>query len=267
MLLDVNGTLVPSLPGPPPDAAAFAPVARLARLLGSAGIRVGLCSDSPLEQLWAFGRVVGLGTPPGFPVVAENGNVVAVGGAVRVMTPFPARQRIRTEVAAVASAHRLVRAEDATAPEFGGVPPARHAWAFGANRRASVSVFGPPEFIGAAERHLTGWAVRHRVDMSVELGPDRTYLGIHPYARTRLGKRRALARLAREEHRHVLMVGNSPADWVPDAPGVTCAFVGDADIPDDVREAAWYVSGRAGLDGVVDILDQVIRRRSPLPAE
>ncbi|MFE7588983.1 hypothetical protein ACFU6K_06245 [Kitasatospora sp. NPDC057512] len=289
VLLDVNGTLVPSVPGGPPDALALQRFRRLVRHLTSAGVAVGLCSDSPLRQLREFGTRIGLGTAPGFPVIAENGNVVAVDGTVRVTTPFPALRSLRAEVAAAAAAHGLSRVGDAVAPEFGGRPPTGRTWAFGANRLASASVFGPPDFIHDVRHRLTGWSAGGRVgnrigspagsrvggragerageraDISVELGPDGSYAGIHPYPRTELGKRTALAGLAARDPRSTLLVGNSPADWVPGVPGVRCAFVADPAVPRHLRDAAWYVSPAAVLEGVVDILGHVLRRQPPAP--
>ncbi|MFF4924762.1 hypothetical protein ACFY4B_29580 [Kitasatospora sp. NPDC001261] len=265
VLLDVNGTLVPSVPSGPPDALALQRFRRLVRHLTSAGVAVGLCSDSPLRQLREFGTRIGLGTAPGFPVIAENGNVIAVDGTVRVTTPFPALRSLRAEVAEAAAAHGLTRVGDAVAPEFGGRPPTGRTWAFGANRLASASVFGPPDFVHDVRHRLTGWSAGSRVAVSVELGPGGSYAGIHPYPRTESGKRVALAGLAARDPRSTLLVGNSPADWVPGVPGVRCAFVADPAVPRHVRDAAWYVSPAADLEGVVDVLGHVLRRQPPAP--
>jgi hypothetical protein len=265
VLLDVNGTLVPSLPGGRPDPLSLRRFRSLVDRLTGMGVAVGLCSDSPLEQLWEFGGDIGLGEAPGFPVVAENGNVAALDGAVRILTPFPARRSIRAGVAKAAAEHRLRRVGDVTAPEFGGSPPASGQWAFGANRRASVSVFGAPDFIDAVQQEVTGWSADNGVPVSVEVSPDRSCAGIHPYARAELGKRTALAQLASREPKRILLVGNSPADWVPDVDSVRCAFVADPVVPGYVRDAAWYASQKAELEGVIDILGHVIRRQTPLP--
>ncbi|MFI2609388.1 hypothetical protein [Kitasatospora sp. NPDC018619] len=264
VLLDVNGTLVPSTPGPPPDRRALERLRRLVARLTATGVAVGLCSDSPLEQLWGFGERIGLGTPPGFPVVAENGNVVAVDGTVRTTTPFPALPGLRAEVAAAAAARGLTRVDDVVAPEFGGRPPTGRDWAFGANRQASAGVFGAPDFIHDVRRRLTGWSAANRLGLSVELAPGHAYAVIHPYPRTASGKRVALAALAaRAPRRRFLLVGNSPADWVPGVANVGCAFVADPSVPPQARDAAWYVSPRPELAGVVDILEHLLRRQPP----
>ncbi len=265
VFLDVNGTLVPSDPGVPPEALSLRRFRALVRQLRSMGMVVGLCSDSPLEQLGEFGTRIGLGTTPEFPVIAENGNVVAVGGTVRVTTPFPALPDVRAEVIRTAVAHGLARVDDVAAPEFGGRPPFGREWAFGTNRRASASVFGAPDFIHDVRQRVTEWCAHKRIDISVAVGPDGSYAGIHPYALVELGKRVALAELAaRDPSKRTLMVGNSPADWVPGVPGVDCAFVADTAVPQYVRDAAWYVSPKSDLEGVIDVLRHVLRHQPPV---
>jgi hypothetical protein len=255
VLLDVNGTLVPSRPARPPSrdevdrlAVALAPVR-------DAGIAVGLCSDSPLERLRDFGHHIGRGAPGTFPVVAENGNVVDL-GTPRVTAPFPWRTAVRSLVTRLARERGLVRGADVSAPEFGGRPVEDGAWAFGADRRASVSVFGPRDLVAEAGPYLTGWARDNAVEMSVDCAPRNGFVGVHPYAPTTTGKRRALGVLAREGHRP-LMVGDSAADWAPPASGVRCAFVGGTTVPARILAQAWYVSGRPEIDGVIDILRRV----------
>ncbi|MFG2939703.1 hypothetical protein [Streptomyces sp. NPDC048282] len=259
VLLDVNGTLVPSVPDGRTDAIAMSHFCSLVGQLTSMSVAVGLCSDSPVEQLRTFGRSIGLGRSSWFPVVAENGNVVAVGSELEVIAPFPALPHIRAEVAKTAARCGLRQVGDVTAPEFGGSTPTRQEWAFGANRRASASVFGAPLFIQRVQQSVTEWSARHRVDASVELSPDGAYAAIHPYAHAELGKRRALAQLAAREPTRTLLVGNSPADWVPHVEGVSCAFVADTSIPEHLRDAAWYASQKTDLEGVIDILQRVIR--------
>ncbi|MEV0265863.1 hypothetical protein AB0I49_31645 [Streptomyces sp. NPDC050617] len=257
VFLDVNGTLVPSVPrsgaADPRTSVAFREGVRALR---SAGVRVGLCSDSPLEQLWEFGRAIGLGTPPDFPVIAENGNVAA-DGTVRVMTPFSRRTAIAERMAELARQSGLRRVADVLAPEFGGSAPAAREWGFGANRRASLSLFGPADFIESAIRHLTEWALRDRWELSVDISPARTFAGLHPYSPTRLGKRRAFAELAAAGERNMLMVGDSAADWIPDVPGVRSAFVAHSDVPAEAATGAWHFSDRPVLAGVIDILGKV----------
>ncbi|WP_405513230.1 hypothetical protein [Streptomyces canus] len=268
VLLDVNGTLVPSLPGSRPDAEATRLFPVLVRRLTAEGVVVGLCSDSPAEQLWEYGRRLGLGldaasgAAPGFPVVAENGNVAADGtGTIDVVTPFPDRSVVCGEVARAAAAHGLHRTGDVTAPEFGGTEPAAGEWAFGANRRASVSVFGPSPFVHEVRRRVPTAIARGRADLSVEFRPDHRYAVIHPYAPVERGKRIALARLAIRTPQRTLVVGNSPADWIPGVPGVRCAFVRDPAVTGEMREASWYASEKNDLEGVVDILENVLRHQ------
>lgn len=261
VLLDVNGTLLPSGASTGPVTQAGSGFTAAVRDLRAAGARVGLCSDSPLEQLRVFGSAIGLGDPGAFPVAAENGNVLAVGAEPRLLVGLSAAAGIRATIVGVAASYGLKQAADAVAPEFGGSPLGEREWAFGANRRASVSAFGPAEFIAAAGAALTDrarWA-----GISVDASPRHRYLGVHPYPLIGAGKRRALTALAGAGH-HVLMVGNSLSDWVPAEKGVRCAFVADPALPAYVRASAWFCSPRPDLAGVVDVLTRV--RNSIPPA-
>lgn len=256
VLLDVNGTLIPADPAVAPDRDATRQLRHRLVALRARGVRVGLCSDSPLEQLRGFGHRIGLGPPATFPLLAENGNVVGLDGRVRVTTPFPDRDRVRAVVSSAAAGHGLTRTDDVIAVEFGGRRLGHGEWGFGANRRASVSVFGPRTFIAAAEAVLARWT--RGAGLSVDASLERGFLGIHPYAPAHTGKARAVTTLARAGHR-VLLVGDSRGDWVPD-PAVCCAFVGETAITDDIRAAAWHVSTLPDVEGVVDILDIYLDR-------
>ena len=254
VLLDVNGTLLPSGTSAGTVTRAGSGFASAVGDLHAAGVRVGLCSDSPLEQLQVFGSVIGLGDPGTFPVAAENGNVLAVGSEPQLLIGLSAAAGIRATIVGVAASYGLRQAADAVAPEFGGSPLGDREWAFGANRRASVSAFGPAEFIAAAGAALTDrarWA-----GISVDASPRHRYLGVHPYPLINAGKRRALTALAGAGH-HVLMVGNSLSDWVPPENGVRCAFVADPALPAYVCASAWFCSPLSDLAGVVDVLNRV----------
>ena len=256
VLLDVNGTLLHGGSSPYLPKGQWERLREAVGLLRADGLAVGLCSDSPLEQLREFGERIGLGSTPAFPVVAENGNVVSLRGEVRVMAPFPAAAAVRALVGGIAAAQGLEQREDVAAPEFGGPPPGHRGWAFGDNRRTSVSVFAPPSLVTAAARSLARWADDRGTELGLDCSPRHGFLGVHPYAPCQVGKRRTLEALAREGHR-LLMVGDSPADWVPVGRGVRCAFVANTTVSEPVRAAAWFVSTRPGPGGVLDVLRRV----------
>jgi hypothetical protein len=257
VLVDVNGTLVPSESTRRVDPGAWQRFRAVVTGLRAEGITVGLCSDSPLEELREFGHVIGLGPPGEFPVVAENGNVLDLTDSVRVLAPFAARRRVSLLVARLATAGGLVRQRDTAAPEFGGARPGRHGWALGAHRRASVSAFAPAEFVCTAAGRLRRWATENDIELSVDASPHHGFLGVHPYADRYSGKRRALRMLADEGHAPI-MIGDTTADWVPIGGGVRCAFVGNAEVPASVRAAAWACSARPELEGAVDLLCRVL---------
>jgi hypothetical protein len=264
VLLDVNGTLIPSGSRGRWDSAYEHQFSYLVGKLATRGIDVGLCSDSPLEQLWRFGHDIGLRGTPHFPAVAENGNVVAIDGEISIFAPFPAREHIEEFVELVAAELGLHRTADVSAPEFGGTVPAEGQWGFGQNRRASVSIFGPPNFVDQVRCRLIAWSGINDVCASIRLSSDQSYAVIHPYSCTEIGKRRAVARLTERESALILMVGNAIADWIPGVEGVRCAFVADAaPLPAEVQESAVYCSPRPDLGGVIDILYRVIGYQLP----
>lgn len=259
VLIDVNGTLVPHrTPGPPPPHTA-ARLAEAVALAHAADVPVGLCSDSPAEQLRSLGRAIGLG-PGRFPVVAENGGIVERADGTVHTRPFPYRRTVRALVSRRVRATGLRRAEDIVRPEFGGSRPPQGMWAFGANRRSSVSVFLPPHLVLDLARYLTTWARRAGVRLSVDAAAHHSYLGIHACVPLRSGKREALAQLARAGH-EVVMVGDSLSDWVPPGAGVRCAFVADASVPAAVRAGCWYVAEGPGAEGVIEVLQRVGEER------
>jgi hypothetical protein len=261
VFLDVNGTLLPATGPRIGEASVWARFRVLVGLLRDAGMVTGLCSDSPLESLRAFGQAVGLGEPGGFPVVAENGNVVESGGTVRILTPFPARTRVRTFLVRLARSHGLTQRPDLLAPEFSGAAMDGGSWALGLHRRASVSIFAPPPYITAAAGSLLDWAAKERIELSVDSSPQHSFLGVHPYAERWSGKSRALAGLAGRGHQ-LFMIGDSVADWVPPGLGVRCGFVGGAEIPYAIRSAAWARSAKPDLEGVLELLERLLALES-----
>lgn len=255
VLLDVNGTLLPAGPTPSVDETTWNDLRAVLTRIRAAGITVGLCSDSPVDSLTRLGSGLDL---VDFPVIAENGNVLVLRGNSRLVSPFPDATSVQSVICNLADAHSLVRLPDVFAPEFGGSVVGEGYWAFGAGRRASLSVFAGPSFIEDAGVHVLGWAHQSGVELSVDSSPHNGFLGVHPYFCRLEGKRKALEELARQG-RKVLMIGDSLADWSPD-PFVCCAFVATAKVPQSVRGRAWAVSDRSDTEGVIDLLLRVLAR-------
>ncbi|MGX7826351.1 hypothetical protein ACTG9Q_14780 [Actinokineospora sp. 24-640] len=248
VLLDVNGTLVPS--GSMAVADGSLSVVREAAAALRGRFEVGLCSDSPLAALDAFGRGA-LGLPAAFPVVAENGNLVRVGGPPQVRVAFPGLAEARAVLGEANGWRR--RLPSRLSPEFGGAPVPAGAWAFGSGRQASISLFADADAVTRSAEAVRAWARSRNHVVSTDPAPRHGFLGVHPYSRLRAGKAAALTELA-ASGRGVVMVGNSESDWVPPESGVRCGFVADAHIPPGIRASAWAVARSPGAAGAAELL-------------
>ncbi len=248
IFLDVNGTLIPedSQHGDIAEADLRDFQTEVSRLTAS-GIAVGLCSDSPLPQLQQFATKLGLTGP----IIAENGAVVSYGTTRVVLGEVPDRDGIIATINDVAAQHNLERLPDAIAPEFGGeqVDLTNGHYAIGANREATVSVFGSTAFIAQL-----GQAI-HPDGCSMDVSPEYGYLGIHPGGNFRDSKRLTLESMATIEGTRILMIGNSMSDNTQ-GEHIRTAFVGGSMLTEEVA-AGTYVSSQGTIRGVIDILRQV----------
>jgi hypothetical protein len=250
VFLDVNGTLLPSdsRDGHVPDSDVALLRAGVATVR-QRGWQVGLCSDSPVEQLRAFGRRVGLGED--IPIIAENGNCIAYGDRLVVLRSLAVGQ-LKSRVVAIAHGLGMPVPEgDVVAPEFGGpvIRSRGSIWAFGANRITSLTVFGPRRLIGRL-----GEVIAARPDRGVDCSPDAGYFALHPDGDFRRGKHVTLSQLAAQGH-EVVMIGDSLSDLSPPESGVRCALVSGNQVPRE--RPTWYRAGRPLIGGVVQALSEV----------
>ncbi len=248
IFLDVNGTVIPedSQHGDIPEADLRDFQAEVARLRES-GIAIGLCSDSPLPQLQQFAIRLGISGP----IVAENGAVVSYGTTRVVLGEVPNRDQLMDTINGIAQQHNLQRLPDAIAPEFGGeqVDLTNGHYAFGANREATVSVFGSTAFI-----EQLGTALQP-AGCSMDVSPQYGYLGIHPGGNFRDSKRQTLQAMAEFEGSRILMIGNSMSDNVQ-GEHIRTAFVGGSMLTEEAA-AGTYISSQGTMRGVIDILRQI----------
>lgn len=213
------------------------------------GIGIGLNSDSPLPQLIDFARKIGIQNAP---IIAENGLLIAYEGKKLFLNKLSDYIGVRKSIHSYAQSIGYHRASDSTHPAFGGKPLMYEAgaWAFGANREASISLFGPSDLItklGIEFSDIDG--------ASVDCDPQYNYFAVHP-GDYRKNKGRALSMLSQFGH-NVVMVGNSASDWVDPITGVQCAFVGGSRITQEMKEKATYCSDCPAARGVVDILQKI----------
>lgn len=247
VFLDVNGTLLhdDAVSGEL-DPSQLQCLQTVIAQLKQQGIAVGLCSDSPPTQLAAFAKKLGL---PNAPIIAENGNIIAYNDRKVIVKALDGLDSLKETTSALAGAQGCTQIADVSAVEFGGGPPnfAKGEWAFGANRETSISVFGPPELIESL-----GEALGDIQGISVDSSPEYNFLGIHP-GKYKENKGALLSQLVKLGH-EVTMVGNSKSDWVSPASGVTCAFVADSRISEEIMAQAGYISPLPTIQGATDIL-------------
>ena len=256
VFLDVNGTLFPddSQDGAiaPENLAALRE--QIGRLNGR-GIAVGLCSDTPLSQLQVLARELQCDGP----IFAENGNILSHDGKELIVRELPFWREIRMAIEKLGS-RRYKKVPDCLAPEFGGVLPdfSKGQWAFGQGRTASLTVFGPSEFIAGLPEKLVSELGNKIIDskqFSFDCSPQHNFFAVHPGQDFRLNKRESLDLLSQFDERSIMLIGNSKADLTKG--DVACAFVNDAGIDDEMRRSAVFISEKADIDGVIDILGRI----------
>lgn len=252
ILLDLNGTIIPddaqtcSLP---PQTKQH--LQRHIQRLAASGIEVGLCSDSPLGPLYD-----NVAKPLGIkgPIIAENGNLVRYSDVEFCLRELSLMQSLRDEITDLIERGRITynRQDDCLSVEFGGRLPRfdLNEWAFGAGRRTSLSVFGPPKLIEYLDRELALDST-----LSKDVSPQYNYFAIHPgNFRTNKGETlRALAAFGYD----MTMIGNSVSDWVTPDSKVRCGFVGGSTVSEDILAKAAFTSQKACAEGVIEILSKL----------
>lgn len=251
IFLDVNGTLFPdeSTDGYIAEEDIYS-LKTAVNKIKEKGLSVGLCSDSPLIQLKEFSQKMGIDGP----IIAENGNIIFNDGQVLVLNELSDIEIYKGQI--IDQAHELgfQQTDDSIAPEFGGSPVdvQNSLWSFGANREASITVFGPAYLIERLGSHFNG----QKQEFSVDCSPEYNFFAIHPGENYKLNKGQALNTLA-AFGQNIIMVGNSMSDWVEPEQGVICAFVNGARINSDIVNKAGYISDKQTIKGVIDILEKI----------
>ncbi len=214
------------------------------------GLLVGLCSDSPLPQLQKLARGLGIYGP----IAAENGNVLYHNGNILVINPLANIEAYKQTVLGKTQELGIQQAEDSIGKEFGGNNPENleQKWSFGANRLASISVFGSVELIQQLGKFFEG-----ERDISVDCSPEHNYFAIHPGLDYKLNKSKTLSLLTQYGH-NIIIIGNSMSDWVDPSTRVQCAFVANPRVTSEVAEHAAYVSDKPLTKGVIDILAKIM---------
>lgn len=211
---------------------------------------VGVCSDSPLPQLMNFAEKLGIDGP----ILAENGNILSYANQSIILHSLSGIDLLKEQIGTVAHELGFQKIDDCIAPEFGGHPlnnPDTH-WSFGANRKTSVTVFGPAQLIEKLGVHTEA----HQEGVSIDCSPEYNYFALHPGKNYKEHKGLILDILSDYGYT-VGMIGNSLSDWVEQDHGVTCMFVNGARISADVIKKSGYISDKPTVKGVIDILEKI----------
>ncbi|OGH18507.1 MAG: hypothetical protein A3A47_00250 [Candidatus Levybacteria bacterium RIFCSPLOWO2_01_FULL_37_20] len=250
VFLDVNGTLFPddAVTGYIPEDD-IALLNQAVATVKSKGLAVGLCSDSPLPQLQEIAKKLGVDGP----IIAENGNIIFNDGQALTLNELPEIETHKNKIIKQAKKLGFQQTEDCTAPEFGGkqVDVNNSQWSFGANRKTSVTVFGPSQLIDQL-----GLYFNHQQGFNTDCSPEYNFFAIHPGENYKQNKGYTLNTLSAYGH-NIVMVGNSMSDWVEPEHGVVCAFVGGARINGNATNKAGYISDKPTMKGVIDILEKI----------
>ncbi len=250
VFVDLNGTLVPEeledRQIPEEDVALLKAAVKKAK---GKGLQVGLCSDSPLPQLLDLGQQIGIDGP----TIAENGNILYYENQKLIVNVLSNIDTNKNALSDVANNLGYQQVDDCVAVEFGGkkINTNSSVWGFGANREASITVFGSPELIQSL-----GKSFQTSNGISVDCSPEYGFFAIHPGVNYKLNKGQLLQSLKAYGY-NVLMIGNSMSDWVDPETGVQCAFVNGAKITPEAKQKASYISDQNLIKGVVDIIEQI----------
>lgn len=250
VFLDVDGTIIADdATTATIDSSSLDAFQQVVQKLIAQGISVGLNSDSPLPQLIDFAEKIGI---PNAPIIAENGSLIAYQGKKLLLNMLSDHVGIMKAIHAYTESIGYQRTSDCIHPTFSGKPLQYDMgeWAFGANREASISVFGPPDLIRKFGKKFTDFN-----GASVDCSPEYNFFAVHPNDYMK-NKGRALSMLSQFGH-NVVMVGNSVSDWVDSDSGVKCTFVAGSRISDEIMTSSAMVAKKPLMEGVVEILSQI----------
>ena len=211
------------------------------------GCEIGLGSDSPQPQLARLASWLGISGP----IIAENGSLVSYSGKVAALESFETCAALRQEILATAKELPHYRQmTDCTSRQFGGdaVIFELNEWAFGADRQASVSVFGPAAFLQQIVDRMGG------EKPGMDCAYESNFLAFHPAQDFRRAKAQTLAEISKTGV-EVVMIGNSLSDWVEPEHRVHCLLVGNATA--DVKATGALVSKLDYFAGVLDCLTRI----------
>jgi hydroxymethylpyrimidine pyrophosphatase-like HAD family hydrolase len=257
ILLDVNGTLIPS-----DSEDGFIEPEDLEELqkkiyqLSCYGFTVGLNSDSPLPQLKEFARKLGV---PDTVMIAENGAIIAYRDKKVCLRTLENIDTIKSDIKSIANNFGLVQTTDVVACEFGGSKIKQGEWGFGANRTGTLSLFCLDRSFLSEVKEMVDTYAKNQV-VNCDFSPEYGFFSIHSCENFRRGKAEILERLAKAGHQ-VVSIGDSLSDYADYNLPNRVVFVQDG-LPDAIlHQPHVSVSQFKGIGGVIETLNKILQTK------
>jgi len=253
ILFDINGTILPSEHKYSPAFFATEDMIVFRNLLKDftkLDYSIGLNSDSPLEQMQEFSEESGIHADI---IIAENGAVINGLEYDIVLTSLSQRevQNLKQDISTICE---KTITSSIIAPEFRGGSVSRNECAFGANRKYSLTFFGPEKII---EKIGTEIKKLHYTSISYDVSPQYNFFAAHkiPPNIESYKQKKSIALLELTKFfDEVVMVGDSKSDITPD-PRVKTYLVGNQSkqLYEQNRQYIKAFSEKTSLSGVDEI--------------
>lgn len=253
LFLDLNGTLLQPGESGVPELLERDLIDAVTEVQ-AAGIRVGLCSDSPLAPLSELASRWGMNGP----VLAENGDYASASGRSVAFKRIEKIDQAKNEIRRIATALGYEEKPEMYAVDFDSQQPTlTGSFAFGRGRTASLSCFADPRLIEALREDLRGALQRAGIteaiacDFNANCGPYGVVI-LHAGDSVQSGKQDAMDMLVAGGVKKVWMIGDGAADAVRGA-SIESFLVGQR----SDSSLASRVSASTPLPGVIGAIEMM----------
>jgi hypothetical protein len=259
LFLDVNGTLIqPGESGVPE--LLERDLIDAVNEVQAAGIRVGLCSDSPLAPLSELAARWGMTGP----ILSENGDYASAQGRSVALKRIEMLEAAKSEIRRIATALGYEERPEMYAVDFDSRHmPLNGSFAFGRGRVASLSCFADPTLIEALREELREALQRAGImepiafDFNPHCGPYGVVI-LHGGDSVQSGKQDAMNLLVAGGVRKIWMIGDGPADAVRGR-SVESFLVGQKEEGPLAARANGSTS-LSGVIGAIEMMREVVAR-------
>jgi hypothetical protein len=259
LFLDLNGTLLQPAESGVPELLERDLIDAISDVQ-SAGVRVGLCSDSPLAPLSELAARWGMTGP----ILSENGDYATGHGRSVAFKRIEKMDQVKNEIRRIATALGYEEKPEMYAVDFDSLhSPLTGSFAFGRGRTASLSCFADPQLIEALRDDLCGALQRAGIEEAIacDCNPNCGPYGVaivHAGDSVVFGKQDAMDMLVAGGVKKIWMIGDGAADAVRGA-SIESLLVGQR--PDSqlaVRASA--STPLPGVIGAIEMMREVVSR-------